>query len=163
MNMSRMTPVYRVDTGRFNSPTNPSLLWWGTVLRLALMAGHPVVLIGACRTGKSLLLSKLTPDKILDKRNEAIHSKRPIVITEGEIPEGIFSVDDCDMIEPTSIRQLASAMANQNRSFCLATQRYVNIKDAVDAYRKWNHAKRVIVVVVDGQMNPMPILQELPQ
>lgn len=156
-----MTPVYMVNTKRFSSPANLSLVWWGMVLKLAMMVGHPVVLVGACRTGKSLLLSKLTPGKIIDIRVEAIRGNKPIVISNEKIPDGIFSVDDCDMIESTSICKLASDMATYKQGFCFASQRYSSIKDAIDAYRKWNHAKRVIVVVVGGKENPRHILQEL--
>lgn len=160
-NMRQMTPVYRFDTKRFRSPANLSLLWWGMVLKLALLAGHPVVLVGACRTGKTLLLGKLTPGNIIDRREDAISGKRPIVITNDEVPDGRFSLDECQLIEPSSICELTSAMAIQKRSFCLATQRYGVIKDAVNAYRESEHAKRVIVVVVGGASNPAPILDEV--
>lgn len=159
--MKQMTPLLRLDTKRFRSPTNLSLLLWGTVLRLALLAGYPVVLVGACRTGKTLLLSKLTPGKIVDKRDEAISGKRPIVITSDEVPDGRFSLDECQLIESSSICELTSAMTIQKRPFCLAVQRYEDIKDAVDTYRESEHPKRVILVVVGGESNPATILDEL--
>lgn len=159
--MVAMTPLFRVDTKRFSSPASLNLLWWGMVLRIALLAGYPVVLIGACRTGKTLLLDKLTPGKIIDKRKEAMSGQRAIVVASDEVPNRRFSVDECQLIESASICALASDMAKQKRAFCLAAQRYDSVKDAINTYRASEHAKRVVLVVVGGESNPGLILNEL--
>lgn len=150
----------RLNIKQFNSPSSLRLWCWGMVLRLALLAGYPVVLIGACRTGKTLLLKKLTPGKVIDKREEAMRGEPPVIT--GDVPNGIFSVDDCQLIGPNSIWQLVSTRAAQNHPFCLATQRYRDVKDAVDAYRSSKNAKRVFLVVVGGEANPAAVLGELP-
>lgn len=155
-------PVFRLDTKRFSSPASIRLWCWGMVLRLALLVGHPVVLIGACRTGKTLLLSKLTPGKIIDKREDAMRGQRP-AISEADVPAGIYSLDECQLIEPASIGKLVSAMVAQKRTFCLSAQHYRSVEEAVDSYRSTKGAKRVVLVVVGGQSNPPVILRELPQ
>lgn len=154
--------VFRLNTKRFNSPSSLRLWCWGMVLRFALLAGHPVVLIGACRTGKTLLLNKLTPGKIIDKREDAMRGEY-LAITEADVPDGIYSLDECQLIKPASISKLVSAMAAQKRNFCLAAQRYRDVKEAVDAYRSAENAKRVLLVVVGEQSNPTTFLHELPQ
>lgn len=155
--------VIKISTRRFNAPSSLRLLGWSVVLRLALFLGHPVVLIGACRMGKTLLLRKLTPDQVIDKRDKAIHGKRPVVLTESDVPNGIYSLDECQLFEPSSIAKLTTAMAAQNRAFCLAAQRYTDVKQAADAYRLSEGAKQVLLVVVGGEQNPPTILRELPQ
>lgn len=159
----RNKPVFRLDAKRFNSPSGIRLWCWVMFLRLALLAGHPVVLIGACRTGKTLLLNKLTPGKIIDKREEAMHGMygMHLTISNADVPAGIYSLDECQLIEPLSISQLIVDMATSRRTFCLAAQRYGFVKDAVDVYRSYENSKRVFLVVVGGQSNPSAILREL--
>jgi len=154
--------ILRLNTNRFNSPSSFRLWCWGVALRLALLAGHPVVLIGACRTGKTLLLSKITPGKVIDKREDAIRGMHPI-INETEVPAGIYSVDECQLIDPHSISKLVSAMVIQKRAFCLATQHYLDVNEAIDAYHLSENAKRVVLVVVGGLSNPDTILREIPR
>lgn len=159
---SRM-PVFRLDTKQFTSPTNPRLWYWKVVLRFALLTGHPVVLIGACRTGKTLLLNKLTPGKVIDKVADSRRGGGECPLVKTEMPDGIYSIDECQVIEGQSILQLMSIMAAQKRSFCLSTQRYRDVREVVDAYRSEENAKRVVLVVVGGQSNPTTFLRELPQ
>lgn len=161
-NCGRAKPFIRLETNRFNSPSSFRLWCWGIALRIALLAGYPVVLVGACRTGKTLLLGKMTPGKIIDKREEAMHGKRP-VISETDLPDGLYSLDECQRIEPNSFGELMTTMIGQKRPFCLATQHYETVKDAVDVYRATESAKRVLLVVVGGRANPSAVLRELPQ
>lgn len=163
MNHRQAIPFFRLNTKRFNSPSSFRLWCWGLVLRLALLVGHPVVLIGACRTGKTLLLGKITPGKIIDKREDAMRGQRP-AITEADVPpDGIYSLDECQLVEPVSIVKLVSTMVAQKRTFCLSTQCFRDVEEAVDVYRSTENAKRVLLVVVGGQSNPSAILRELPQ
>lgn len=86
-----------------------------------------------------------------------------LTISESEVPDGVYSLDECQLFEKHSIKQLMDAMAIQKRVFCLATQNFSCVGEAIDAYRTNKTAKRVLLVLVGGQVNPETILRELPQ
>lgn len=59
-------------TGRFTSPRGWGLLIWGLALRVLLHVGWPVVLIGKTRAGKTLLLERMTPGRIICNRDHGV-------------------------------------------------------------------------------------------
>jgi hypothetical protein len=160
--MQKPKPFFKLETKRFTHPTNFHLWCWKVILRFVLFAGYPVVLVGACRTGKSLLLSKLTPGYAFDSERARREAGR-LVVNESDIPSGTFSIDECQVVEPQSLKELMRKLAENKRTFCLSLQRYSVVKYAVDVYRSNEKAKRVVLVVVGGKENSMTILEELPK
>lgn len=156
-------PILKLSIKRFNSSTSIRLWCWKIVLRFALLAGYPVILVGACRTGKTLLLTKLTPGNVVDHSVDARKGGGQLSLNESKVPRGIYSIDECQLIEPMSLKALTQKMAERQRAFCLSAQRYSAVRDAVDAYRSNEKARRIVLVVVGGQQNPITILKELPQ
>lgn len=155
-------PITTIFAPKFQSPKSFQLMLWRHLLRLALVAGHPVVLVGGCRTGKSLLLGQLTPGKVIDKRGVALSAHGRFLLTDDEIPDGIFGVDEAQLIEPVFLESLASRAATEKRSFCFASQRYDILEKAIDCYRAAGASKRVLLVVLGGLNNPSHILNTLP-
>lgn len=155
--------IFRLETKHFRSPVGLRIWIWAKLLRLALFAGYPVVLVGACRTGKSLLLHKITPGNVIDHSDHSRRGGRLLSISESDVSGGIYSIDECQLIEPQFFIKLMSRMATKQRSFCLATQKYSVVEDAIDTYLLDEKAKRILLVVVGGQSNPKTILKELPQ
>lgn len=163
-----MIKVIRFDVDAIQSRKSIRLWFLGLMLRLALLVGYPVVLIGACRTGKTLLLNKLTSN-IIDKQPKAISTGRSeFPIDVSEIPEGVFGIDECQLIEPQSLENVLLPLAEQRRTFVLCSQRFSAIKDAINAYQitAYQHdenRKPLVIVVMGGNRNPQTILDELPQ
>ena len=155
--------ILRFDVDAIQSRKSIRLWFLGLMLRLALWAGHPVVLIGACRTGKTLLLNKLASN-IIDKQPEAINSGRSeFPLDVAEIPKGIFGIDEGQLIAPPSRVSITQAMAKQQRVFVLCSQRFRYIEGAINAYRRDENSKSLVIVVMGGHRNPQTILDELPQ
>ena len=151
--------VSRLDVGHFNSHsrfTGIRLGFWGMVLRGALITGHPVILIGAARSGKTLLMEKMGIQKSI-----TLPGIRPAILDVSK--SDIIAVDDCQDVDALSLNRAVMTMAAKNRPFCLAAQRFIEVRDAVDAYRSAPGAKRIFVVVVGGDANPKAVLRELPQ
>lgn len=159
-----MRKIIRFDVDVIRSPKSIRLWFFGQVLRLALLAGHPVVLIGACRTGKTLLLNAMLAN-IIDKRSEAERTGQWKGLSVGlnEIPEGLFGIDDCELIEPQSIERILPVMAEEGRAFALCSQRFGSIEDAIRAYRSHENSQALVILVMGGHRNPQTILDELPE
>jgi hypothetical protein len=156
-----MRKIIRFDVDAIQSPKSVRLWLWWLVLRLALLSGHPVALIGACRTGKTLLLNKLTSN-VIDKQPEAISTGRSdFTIDEKEIPSGMFGIDECQLIAPSSMVSIAVAMAEQRRSFVMCCQQYRDIERAITYYRYHEKSKSLVIVVMGGYRNPNPVLEGL--
>jgi hypothetical protein len=147
----KVLSIFKLRSKRFIAPTSFRLWCWKVVLRVALFAGYPVVLVGAARTGKSLLLHKLTPGRVIDHTGHGISGGRGIWLNDSDVPRDIYSIDECRFIEPQSLKELMCSMATQRRALCLSAQRYCHIKEAIDAYRSSEKAKRVLLVVVGGR------------
>jgi|GEM_PF-2446620 len=163
-----MRKIIRFDVDAIRSHGDVRLWFWKTRLRLMLNSGHPIALIGACRTGKTLLLNEIT-NNIIDKRAEAMSTGRwELPLDVSEIPEGIFGVDDCQLIEPQSLKKILPLLAEQRRAFVLCSQRFSAIDGAINAYqinafRCDENSKPLVIVVMGGHRNPQTILDELPQ
>lgn len=140
--------IFRFDVDAISSPKGIRFRLLGMLLRLALLAGHPVVLIGACRTGKSLLMNNLTSN-IIDKQSEAISTGRSAIpLDVADIPLGIFGIDECQNIAPHSLEIIALAMAERRRAFVLCCQRFGDIERTINAYRHHKNSKSLVVVVM---------------
>lgn len=159
-----MQKIIRFDIDAIQSPTSPDLLTWKTKLMVMMQAGHPVVLIGACRTGKTLLLNAMLPN-IIDKYSEAERTGKwqGLPLDLSEIPEGVFGIDDCQLIEPQYLEKILPVMAEQGRAFVLCCQRFGSIEDAIRAYRSHEKGQALVIVVMGGHRNPQTILDELPK
>lgn len=163
-----MSKIIRFDVDVFRSPGDVRLWFWKTKLQLMLESGHPIALIGACRTGKTLLLHEIT-NNIIDKQPEAISTGRSeFPLDVSEIPAGVFGIDECQLIEPQSLENVLLPLAEQRRTFVLCSQRFSAIKDAINAYqinayRYDENRKPLVIVVMGGHRNPQMILDELPQ
>jgi len=149
MTTEKLSAISRLDIDHFNYPENDKTTkirrwFWSLVLRLAIAAGRPVILVGAARTGKTRLLDAMFPTKD--------HQKSPTLV-----------VDDCQPEDALMLKLTVQRLAVMNEPFCLATQRYMDVRGVVDTYRAVLGASRVLIVVVGGKKNPHAVLQELPQ
>lgn len=164
IDVTMMKQIIRFDIDAIQSPNSPDLLIWKTKLLELLQAGHPVALIGTCRTGKTLLLSAMIPN-IIDKSSEAMRASRwqghPLDLSE--IPEGVFGIDECQLIKPQSLEHILPVMAEQGRAFVLCCQRFGSIENAINAYRAHENSQALVIVVMGGHRNPQTILDELPK
>ncbi len=159
-----MLKIIRFDVDAIRSPDSPDLLSWKTKLLTMVQLGHPIALIGACRTGKTLLLNAMIPN-IIDKRSEAMRTSRwqGLPLDLSEIPEGVFGIDDCQLIEPQALEKILPVMAEQGRAFVLCCQRFGSIENAIRAYRSHEKSQALVIVVMGGHRNPQTFLDELPK
>lgn len=91
-------------------------------LRAAMLFGFVIVIIGRARTGKTLILNRITPGKVVCKLDQLINSPvavRP-TLSVSELPKGIFSIDEMALYEPSSLKKTISNLAD--RSFALSIQ-----------------------------------------
>jgi len=159
-----MPKIIRFDVDAIQSMHSPDLQTWKTKLLALLQAGHPVALIGASRTGKTLLLNAMTQN-IIEKRSEAMRTGQwqGLPLDLSDIPEGVFGIDECQLIEPRSLEKVMSAMAEQGRAFVLCSQRFSYIENAINTYRSHENSQAFVIVVMGGHRNPQTFLDELPK
>jgi hypothetical protein len=62
---------------RYNFVTRLHALFISVGVRCALALGYVVVMVGACRSGKSVALNQALRGRIIDKRAEGMHGYRP--------------------------------------------------------------------------------------
>lgn len=80
-----------------------------------------------------------------------------------DLPDGLFSIDECQQAESTRFKQFMACLAQKNRSFCLSAQSYGALRVAVDVYRAQKNAKRMLLVVVGGKTFPSNDLRAIPR
>lgn len=89
-------------------------------VRVALAAGYVIVLVGPCRSGKSYIMERVLPGRIISKKESAFNIGGDYVaLTPGDIVPGRFGVDDAELIHPVT---LAAAMSNSSAPYVLALQ-----------------------------------------
>lgn len=89
-------------------------------VRCLMLLGYVVVLVGRCRSGKSLILERATPGKILDKMEELIHTGIPPTLSTAELPSGQFSIDEAAQFEPSSLLGVIASL--RGRAFAISMQ-----------------------------------------
>jgi hypothetical protein len=89
------------------------------MLRLPMWCGRVVVVVGPCRSGKSVLLERATPGKVITQTVETLQP-HPRSFDLFEIPNSAFSIDEPMMFERRSL--LSGLEALRGRGFALAIQ-----------------------------------------
>lgn len=91
-------------------------------VRIALSLGYVVILVGFARSGKSYILERATPGKIIDKKREVLSSGRfsRQELKLDEVPNGSFSVDEIQLFDANSL--LSTLRALSNRTYLIAVQ-----------------------------------------
>jgi hypothetical protein len=89
-------------------------------IRVLMMFGYVVVLVGRCRSGKTLILERATPGKIICKLNERMQTGVAPTLSAAEIPSGHFSIDEAAQLEPTSLLKVIADLSE--RPFAISMQ-----------------------------------------
>jgi len=87
-----------------------------------MLLGFVVVIVGSSRSGKSLILERTTPGKVVCKLHELLNSatgKRP-TLNVAELPNGVFSIDELSVYDTQSLKELISNL--DGRTFALSAQ-----------------------------------------
>jgi ABC-type phosphate/phosphonate transport system ATPase subunit len=114
-----------------------------------LRFGYLVFVIGRSGTGKSVLLNYVTPGKVIDKLNELIRQNHVVersTIGTGDIPKGLFSIDEPQNIESESFKATIECLAVEHRHFMIASQQERVLNELFNNVRLWKSWRRVFVV-----------------
>lgn len=104
------------------APTAESVRAWAIalVLRIMLHLGYVVLLIGVARSGKTFLLARTTPGRILDESGYWQRSTQQPSFDVSCLPESPFAIDEAMAFEQ---RSLTAGIAQlKNRGFVIALQ-----------------------------------------
>lgn len=104
------------------APTTERVRAWAIalVLRLMLRLGYVVLLVGAARSGKTFLLTRITPGQILDESDYWQRSTQQPSFDTSRLPKSPFAIDEAMAFEP---RSLAAGIAQlKDRGFVIAVQ-----------------------------------------
>lgn len=96
---------------------------WAVALaiRFMLSRGYVVLLVGRCRTGKTYLVQRTTPGRVIDGSKNWQQSVRPVLFHANTVPQGKFSIDELAQFEASSVLDwLANKSAD--RQFILTVQ-----------------------------------------
>jgi hypothetical protein len=91
-------------------------------LRSAIQFGWVVVLVGPCRSGKTVLLERATPGNVIDKSQLVLRSAHTAraVFDLSDVPPSVFSIDEPRAFDPGSL--LAALQTLRGRGFAIAFQ-----------------------------------------
>lgn len=92
------------------------------VLRVALRLRFVVLLIGVARSGKTYLLERTTPGKIIDESQYWRYAANSPLFNLSTVPDGFFAIDESTTFESASLFESIKRM--KDRSFVVSAQRY---------------------------------------
>lgn len=75
----------------------------GIYIKTLLLCGRGVVVVGQCRSGKSYLLSKTLPGRILSPDRSALLAGQRSLFDTDALPAGMFAVDESSYFEVESL------------------------------------------------------------
>lgn len=115
-------------------------------VRCLMLFGYVVVLVGRCRSGKSLILERATPGKVLNKMEERIHTGIAPTLCQAELPSGQFSIDGAAQFEPSSLLEAVESLCG--RAFAISVQRTCDLTGTgLDKVQALGGRRRVILAL----------------
>ncbi|ABD72108.1 hypothetical protein Rfer_4422 (plasmid) [Rhodoferax ferrireducens T118] len=146
--MSSDNQVY-CNIGAFKPSTTPWLTALragvvGLVLRIALRFNFVVVLIGVARSGKTYLLERTTPGKIIDESRYWRTSAKPPVFDVSTVPNGLFAIDESACFERGSLSEGIKRLAS--RAFIICVQRRNDLDNM--GIREALNGRRILVLEI---------------
>ena len=96
------------------------------LVRTLMLFGYVVVMIGRARSGKTLILERATPNKVVNKSKERWKTGVAPAFAVEELPDGYFSIDEANQFEPSALVRAIAALAG--RSFAISFQRYNDLE-----------------------------------
>lgn len=101
-------------------------------LRLMMSLGFVCVVVGRCRSGKSLILERATPGKVINGRDQFIRSGGSVkrgqrILSSSELPEGYFTIDDIEFYDINSLTTTIRAL--NSRTFAVALQSELYLRE----------------------------------
>lgn len=88
-------------------------------LRIAMLFGFIVVLIGKSRSGKTLIIERTTPGKVVCKVDGVANGTRPS-LSISDLPKGRYSIDEIGFYDRDSLQ--ATIQGSLERTFVLSFQ-----------------------------------------
>lgn len=119
---------------------------WSKILGAALRVGYIVFVIGRQGAGKSVMLARVTPGKVVDKMLVSRDPKALPYLRFDEIPGGFFSIDEPQFIDKASFKAAVVRLAQENRHFVVASQQERVLNELFDNVTLWRSWRRVLVV-----------------
>jgi hypothetical protein len=120
------TLTLRLDSGYWprSYPVVARARAWiiGALLRVPMRFGRVVILVGPCRSGKSFILERATPNRIIDKSALLRHSYpvAPPAFDLNDVPPTAFSIDETMAFDADSLR--AGLQSLRGRGFAITFQ-----------------------------------------
>lgn len=143
--------VWRLSIrGTRNGGLTPSMrvrFWlWSKLLAAALRLGYIVFVIGRPGSGKSVLLSLVTPGKVYRTDKERIDMDCLPLIAVDEIPNGYFSIDEPSIFDKVSFKAAAQKLAQQKRQFAVSSRDELVVNELFDNVYITRPWRRVLMV-----------------
>lgn len=110
-----------------------------------LARGYVVFLIGHCRTGKTYLLQRTTPGKVIDGSEGWEQPSGAFRFDAGALPVGAFSIDELAGFNARSLRDWVETGSGK-RSFILAAQTMSDIDDRGLVQLLQSMGRKVLIV-----------------
>lgn len=128
------------------SPWLTPLRAWvvGLVLRVALRLRFVVVLVGVARSGKTYLLERTTPGKIIDESQYWRTSTKPPVFDVSTVPNGFFAIDESAAFEGGSLCEGIKRLAS--RAFIICVQKRNDLDNM--KIREALNGRRILVLEI---------------
>lgn len=125
MRIAEMTRPKVIRVGTYDPRRHPRLAragaWMiGRFLRAAMKRGWVIVMIGPTRTGKTFMLERATPGKVINKKSLALNSAGPAAFDLSEVPSGLFSIDEPTVFDRGSL--LGGIETLRGRGFAITFQ-----------------------------------------
>lgn len=102
--------------------------WWRRAkLRSFMECGGILILVGAARTGKSVLMDRLTPNRTI--QNYMPDFKRNASISSDDVPSGLFTIDETTAHNRDDVLRTIDSATCNGQGFCLIFQSAKQFRD----------------------------------
>ncbi len=119
-------------------------------IRMALWLGFLVVVVGVCRSGKTALLVRALPGRVVNLKEDVLAAasigQRPS-LRQTKIPAGTFAIDEFEALDPRTIEQDLNELLE--RAFAISVQSSAGLAQL--GAQKWMAGRRRIEITLGCQ------------
>lgn len=117
-------------------------------IRLALRLGYIIVIIGKCRSGKTMILERSLPNQILNRKEDLLASENQnqiLCLRKLSIPVGYFAIDEFSYLDDQTLLQDLEKL--NGRHFAIAIQSRADLDK--NRVRHWFEARRRLEIILE--------------
>lgn len=91
----------------------------GLRIKILLMCGYGVVIVGRCRSGKTYLLERALPGRVFGPDRAAVLAGKLGCFNIGSAPKGMFAVDEPTYFKPSDLHSCFPALRKRKVVFAV--------------------------------------------